>query len=127
MDKLETMGKWRKIALLADNVFKIVFKWFLADVAFTLLPISVIILIDYITIGKIDFLRLSPLWSFATIVFLGLSITRLIELKTVYQRDLSHKIYSGTILFVILLIFAVIILSLVVLRDQGLNINNDLL
>ncbi len=58
---------------------------------------------------------------------MGLSITRLIELKTKYQRDLSHKIYTGTRLFVIFLIFAVIILSLVVLRDKGLNINIELL
>jgi hypothetical protein len=102
-------------------------RWFLADVAYTLLPIAVIATIKAITYNKGNYLYLSPEWSFATIVSLGAAITRLIELKTKIQQDSSHKIYSGTRFYILLLIASVIVLSLVVLRDDGLTINSTIL
>lgn len=102
-------------------------QWFLADVAYTLLPIAVIASIKALTYNKGNYLYLSPEWSFATIVSLGTAITSLIELKTEIQQDFSHKIYSGTRLYILLLITSVIVLSLVVLRDDGLNINSTFL
>jgi hypothetical protein len=98
--------------------------WFLADVAYTLLPIAIIAIIKSITYNNGDYLYLSPEWSFATIVSIGTAITSLIKLKTEIQYDFSHRLYSGTRLFIFLLIAAVIVLSLVVMRDDGLNINS---
>jgi hypothetical protein len=102
-------------------------RWFFADVAYTLLPIAVIIFIQIGTKGTTDFLYLSPEWSFATIVSFGVAITSLIELKTEIQHDASHRLYTGTRLYIILLIVSVIILSLVALRDNGLSINERFL
>src|SRR5687768_10966034 len=90
--------------------------WFLADVAYTLLPIIVIASIKTLTYSTENHLYLSPEWSFATIVSFGLAITNLIELKTEIQQDSSHRLYTGTRLHVLLLIASVIVLSLVVLR-----------
>lgn len=102
-------------------------RWFLADVAYTLLPIAVIASIKALTYSEGNYLYLSPEWSFATIVSFGAAITGLIELKTEIQQDTSHRVYSGTRLYVLLLIIAVIVLSLVVLREDGLYINSQFL
>lgn len=129
MDKLEpkTRSKIRDLVVKLHFIEGIWWQCFFTDVVFTLLPIVIIIIIDYLTIGKIDILYLSPIWSFATIVYLGLSITKFIEMKAKYQRDLSAKIYYGTRFYIILMIFTVIVLCLLLLRDKGLNINTKLL
>lgn len=101
--------------------------WFLADVAYTLLPIAVIAAIKALTYNPEDYLYLSPEWSFATIVSFGTAITSLIEVKTEIQHDSSQRIYTGTRMLVLLLIVSVIVLSLVVLREDGLNINSEFL
>jgi hypothetical protein len=101
--------------------------WFLEDVAYTLLPIAVIAAIKLITYSKENYLFLSPEWSFAAIVSFGAAITGLIKLKTEIQHDFSDKIYTGTRLYVLFLIASVIVLSLVVLRDDGLAINSTVL
>jgi len=102
-------------------------RWFLADVAYTLLPIAVIASIKAITYSKGNYLYLSPEWSFATIVSFGAAITGMIELKTEIQQDFSHRVYTVTRFLVLLLIMSVIVLSLVILREDGLNINSSIL
>jgi len=109
---------------ILDNFISNVFlPWFLADLAFTLLPVIVIIFIQLSVSGETNYLYLSPEWSFASIVTCGLAITTAIELKMEYQRDHSHKVYSLTRLLILTLIASVVILVLVVLRDEGLQID----
>jgi hypothetical protein len=113
----------RLVKFTTEHIFDFFFPWLVSDIAYTLLPIFVIILIQILTSGKTDFLYLSPEWSFATIVSFGAAITNIIELKFEIQHDYSHRVYSITRTIILLLIAAVVTLALVVLRDEGVSIN----
>ena len=95
-------------------------KWFMEDIAFTLLPIFVIMFIKMLTGQNLDALYLSPEWSFATIVSYGVALTNIIKLKAEIQKDDSNSVYSMTRLIVLLLVLSVIVLALVVLRSDKL-------
>src|SRR5829696_910875 len=119
--------RFKEVDKLFSQSFGSFIHWFLADVAYTLLPIGVIASIKALTFDQGDYLYLSPEWSFATIVSFGAAITNLIEIKTEIQQDFSYRIYMGTRFYILLLTMSVIVLCLVVLRDDGLNINSRIL
>ena len=108
-----------------DYWFTSLLNWFLADIAYTLLPIGIIIVIKSFISHQTDFLFLSPEWSFATIVTFGVAITSAVEVKTEYQKDRSPKVYILTRMLIILLIFAVLVLGLVVIRMEGFVVIDD--
>src|SRR5438105_8287420 len=91
------------------KVIDLLFRWFFAQVGYTLLPIAVIIAIRVFTDRNLGNLYLAPEWSFATIVFVGTAIAEAIELKMGYQRDFSHRVYSVTRVLTLLMIASVIV------------------
>jgi hypothetical protein len=72
------------------------FNWFFADLVYIILPLAVIFSIKIITGQTLEKLYLSPEWSFACIVSLGIALTNTIELKAERQHDLSIRLYSIT-------------------------------
>src|SRR5690349_24745435 len=91
MPSNEATDKNRKPAYAMDAFFI----WLFGDVAFTVLPIATIALINVaLRVSFKEFLLL-PEWSFASIVLFGLSIKHAIELKVKYQKDVSYRLYGG--------------------------------
>jgi hypothetical protein len=106
---------------------KIVSIWLFGDVAYTVLPIGTIAIINVALNQPMNKFFLMPEWSFASIVFYGLTIRHLVDLKVHYQKDLSYKLDTGTQFYILLLIGSVLTLSLVVLSEKGLVANPKLL
>ena len=132
IDFKDSMAKARKAAAGLVNsrppeLMDLLLRWFFAQVGYTLLPIGVIIAIRVCTDRNLGNLYLAPEWSFATIVFVGTAITEAIELKIEHQRDFSHRVYSLTRVLTLVMIASVIVLSLVVLRQEGIPVNEPIL
>jgi hypothetical protein len=111
----------------ASEFIRIIFEWMLTELAFNLLPILVIMTMNLITTGKLDFLYLSPEWSFLTIVLLGSSVTKLLKLKINVQRDFSDNVVHLMRITVLALISATIILSLVSTQKLFPSLNKEFL
>jgi hypothetical protein len=93
---------------------------FVADVAFTIIPLIVIGLITWLSRGDLTQLYLAPDISFATIVFFGLALAQYVEFQTIHgARNSSWSLLSGTRVLTLLLIISVVILSLVVVRNTS--------
>ncbi|WP_373070345.1 hypothetical protein [Sulfurimonas sp.] len=109
-----------------NNIFEVsFFKFIFSDLAFTVLPLLIIVFISFaMNDNKIELLS-SPELSFASIVLYGITVTHFIELKTKYQSDFSYKLEVGSRLFIILLIFSVLTLSLSVLVKYEVDINKQ--
>ena len=102
------------------SVHRIVSLWLFGDVAFAVIPIVTIAIIN-ILLGVTfhDFLLIKE-WSFATIVFFGVSVRKLIRLKVqIQQTPKSYKLDTGVQIYVLLLIASVLILSFVILGEKG--------
>jgi hypothetical protein len=99
---------------------RLVSLWLFGDVAYAALPIIVLALLTALLGAAFhDFLLIKE-WSFATIVFFGVSIRKLIRLKVeIHRTPMSYKLDTGVQLFVLLLIGAVLVLSLVILLEKG--------
>src|SRR5262249_35374300 len=93
------------------------------DISTTVLPIGVIYMILRATNGELGRIMTWPEWSFASIVLYGVSISKLIELKTRHQNDLSHRLDAGARFFALLLVFSVITLSVAILHSRGVAVN----
>lgn len=93
--------------------------WLVGDVVYAMLPVFILTAITVLLGRPFDgFLEIKE-WSFATIVFFGVSIRRFVHLKVAIQRTpLSYKIDTGLQLFVVCLVSAVLVLSLVVLKEM---------
>jgi hypothetical protein len=98
-----------------EQRMRLVTVWFFGDVAYALLPLATIAIVRVIV--KCDFTDFFSLkeWSFATIVFFGVTIRRLIRINA--DTPLSYKLDAGVQLFVLLLIGAVLVLAFVVLQE----------
>jgi|SRR6266853_4745011 len=115
--------KERQSASLNKAVHKahrLVVEWLFGDVAFAVIPILTIALINKLLGDSFkDFLLIKE-WSFATIVFLGVSIRRFIRLKVEIQKTpRSYKLYGMVQILVLLLIASVLVLSFVILGEKG--------
>jgi hypothetical protein len=97
------------------------------DVVYTVLPILALAVLR-VTLNKgfSNFLLL-PEWSFASIVFFGLSIRQGLELKIKYQKDFSERLFLVPLVVVPLLIASVLSLSLVELNQETKNMNEHFL
>jgi hypothetical protein len=122
---MQIMVKSFVVSLKAGVKFthKILCLWLFVDVAYTVLPIATIAIINLALNDSFSNFLLIPEWSFASIVFYGLSIRYLIEIKVKDQKDLSYKLDTGTQIFILLMIASVISLSLVILSQKGLKLN----
>lgn len=112
---------------IADDVKDEIYSlWLLGEMAFTILPIMIVVIVNiaYSNGKSLVEVFLLPDWSFGSVVLFGIAISQLIEIKTKYQKDPSHKLYTGTRMFTILVIFSAVILTLSVARQQGANINS---
>ncbi len=105
--------------------FEVFSLWFMNEIVFIILPIVVILLIDIAFSTQIQTVLLLPEWSFAAIVLYGVSISNTIELKSKYHNDFSPRLFTGTKALTILLIGSVIILTLAVLRENGVEISGQ--
>jgi len=99
--------------------FRVFSLWLFGDVAFTVLPIAVIAIMDGGLGRSFSGFFLIPEWSFAAIVLYGLSIRCLVRLKTRYQKDFSYKLDTGIQILVFALIASVICLSLIRLSERN--------
>jgi hypothetical protein len=92
--------------------------WFFGDVAYAILPIITIATINLATGASFDRFLLAPEWSFAAIVFFGLSIRYLLEIKARFEREQSYRLDTGTQFRVLLAIVSVLCLALVDMIDR---------
>jgi hypothetical protein len=94
--------------------------WLFGDVIFAVLPIVTIAFINTLLGSRPDSLFLIKEWSFATIVFFGVSIRKLIRLKIQIQHvPKSYKLDTGVQFYIVLLIASVLVLSFVILGEKG--------
>gem|GEM_PF-5069911 len=101
----------------------LVSKFLLADVAFTFLPLVVIAVLRR-SLGKFDFSFYSdPEWAFAAIIIYGLAMTRALELKILYQRDMSENVFALMRMCILGLIAAVVSLALTQMSLAGLAVS----
>lgn len=103
----------RKLTLPINTLLML----FLGDVAYAVLPIITIAVLRRALNQPFDDFFLLPEWSFASIVFFGLSIRHTLELKVKYQRDFSDKLFLGPQLLILPLIASVLTLALVELSE----------
>jgi hypothetical protein len=105
------------------RVVHVVSRWlFGSDVTYALLPLLVMRVVMLVAAPRQSesFLSLKE-WSFAAIIFFGVSIQRFIHLKVrVQQTPNSFKLDTGVQFFVLLLIIAVLVLTCVVLAERGI-------
>jgi hypothetical protein len=103
-----------------ETEFRMFFIWFFGDVAFAIIPIAIIALITTLLAQSFHDFFLIKEWSFATIVFFGVSIRRLIRLKVRLQHaPTSYKLDTGVQLYILLLIASALTLALVILNEKG--------
>jgi hypothetical protein len=105
-----------------DTTAHLISRFFLADVAFTFLPLGVIAIMKS-AVGQLDngFL-FDPEWSFAAIIIYGLAMTRVLELKVKYQRDRSERVFALARMCILGLIAAVVSLALAQMKAAGLPV-----
>jgi hypothetical protein len=94
--------------------------WIFGDLIYAVLPLLVLAAITMLLGQSFEgFLNIKE-WSFATIVFFGVSIRDLVRLKVrIQQTPNSYKLDSGVQLFVVLLIASVLVLALVILSEKN--------
>src|SRR5689334_9492192 len=81
------------------------------DMLYTVLPVIVYAIVRLANrVSFQDFLGL-PEWSFASIVFFGLSIRRTTQLRRLYKSSLYYRLSIRIQVFVFLLVGAVLALS----------------
>lgn len=103
-----------------DPVAHAFITWVIGDVAFAVIPIATMAMINFFVGGSWSSFLLTKEWSFATIVFLGVSIRKFIRLKVeIQQTPKSYKLDAGVQLHILLLIAAVIVLVFVILLEKG--------
>lgn len=104
-------------------VMHLISKFFFGDVAFTFLPLAVIAILRR-SLGKFDFSFYSdPEWAFAAIIVYGLAMTRMLELKILYQKDMSENVFALMRLCILGLIAAVVSLALTQMNMAGLAVS----
>jgi hypothetical protein len=90
------------------------------DVAFAVVPLLTLAVINVLLGDNFSNFILIKEWSFATIVFFGVAIRKLIRIKTqVQQTPTSYKLDNGVQFYVLLLIASVLVLSFVILGEKG--------
>ena len=113
---------WKERVARWNRLFSL---WFFGDVAYAILPIATLAFIKIVVGSSFGGFFVLKEWTFATIVFFGVTIRRLIRLNA--DTPLSYKLDSGVQLFIFLLITAVVTLSFVMLTEldewAGVNLN----
>lgn len=108
----------------SDDAMELVFRWFIGEVAFVLLPLGIIVAIRAFLGVSINDLLVLPEWSFASIVLLAAGLNKFLELKTRLQRDTSNRIFHGAKFVVLLLIVASVVLAFAVAGQHGVKIDS---
>src|SRR5437773_2026945 len=95
--------------------------WIFGDLIYAILPLLVLAAITALLGQSFEgFLGIKE-WSFATIVFFGVSIRDLIRLKVrIQQTPKSYKLDSGMQMYVVFLIPSVLLLALVILSEKNI-------
>jgi hypothetical protein len=107
---------------------RIILRWLFTDVIYAVLPLLVIAILTTLLGRQFkEFLFLKE-WSFASIVLFGVTVRQSIRLKTTVQRvPRSWTLDIAVQMFMLALILAVIVLSLVVLSEWRLIPQTDAL
>jgi|GEM_PF-3971094 len=88
------------------------------DVTYALLPLLVMAVIHGLLPGRIEHFVLLKEWSFATIIFFGVSIRKLVHLKIrIQQTPRSIRLETGLQFQIVFLVIAVLVLACVVLLE----------
>lgn len=115
----------RKLSNTGNELFELFSVWFFGELAFTLLPIGIILGINLAFKETLANIFLLPDWSFGAIVLYGVAIGLLLEIKTKYQKDSSYKVFTGTRLFTIFVIASSVVLVLVLLIQKEVTIDSQ--
>ena len=105
-----------------------VFRFIFGDVVFTILPLILVALIRLAT-GKTlpSLIELLPELSFEAIVFFGLAISQIIDLKIRVQDDKSYRTENLVRFCVVFLIISVLVLALTSLGNDIVSLDQTLL
>jgi hypothetical protein len=102
-----------------SEVHRLLSLWLFGDLLYAILPVLVLAAITGL-LGEsfLGFLEIKE-WSFASIVFYGVSIREFIRIKVQVQgTPKSYKLDTGVQVFVVLLIASVLVLALVILSEK---------
>ncbi len=112
---------WSFVDQAISKVMRVLILWlFGGDVTFAVLPLLVMGVITTLVPGRGDFFLLKE-WSFATIIFFGVSIRKLIFIKVrIQQTPRSPTLDTGVVFFIVLLVTSVLVLSFVILAEKGI-------
>lgn len=90
------------------------------DVAYAVLPLLVLALVTALIGGEFENFLLLKEWSFASVVLLGVTIRRTVQVKTDLQRDTrSYRFDVAVQGPILVLIMSVIVLAFVSLQEHG--------
>jgi hypothetical protein len=98
----------------------ILIKWLAGDVFYAVLPLLMLSAITAL-VGRPfhEFAELKE-WSFAAIVFWGVTIRRFVRVKAELQKNSNpQELYTGLELLLFGLVASVLVLSLVLLKEMG--------
>jgi hypothetical protein len=97
------------------------------DVLYTVLPIIVYAIVRLIYQNPFnDFLGLAE-WSFASIVFFGLSIRRTTQLRRAFESSLSYMLSIRIQIFVFLLVGSVLALAFTIANEDVVTVNHKII
>ena len=100
---------------VSEEIFR---TFFLGDLAFTLLPVFIVIILKC-SLGELDNFFFLPDWPFVSIIISSWALIRFVELKVVYQKDTSERVVVLAMISVALVICSVLCLTLY--RNRGLT------
>jgi hypothetical protein len=94
-------------------------RWFFGEVSYAILPLLVLAGITVLNDETFHGFAELKEWSFATIVFFGVTIRKFVRLKVeVQQSPTSHRLDAGIQAFIVCLVFSVLVLAFVVLKEK---------
>lgn len=126
MDK----GFWSRPLRIATSAFNELMFWAMLDLMPAVLPIALLVLVDYMFLGneqsrvQTDFWAI-PEWSFASIVLLGASLRDVLRLKLTVQKTSARNLQAMLSVIVFLLIFATSLLIAIYSERGGAKIDLD--
>jgi len=119
-------GKYAE-QLRTQAVLQLFSRFFLADVAFTFLLLAVVAVLR-LSLGTFNSSFFSdPEWAFAAIIVYGLAMTRALELKVLYQKDSSERVFGLMRMCILGLIAAVLSLALTQMSLAGLLVSSKVM
>lgn len=98
------------------------FVGFWSDIAFTALPLVLLVITKYVIGDPVGDIFLSSDFSFVIIILLGIDVGNFITMKVQFQKDISWRLDGGQRMLTASLIIASILLPIIIIFEKS-NIN----